>query len=156
MFYVVVVVAEHLTQLWPLLLFALTSIAVCHLAAKKCTAICPITAKKTTDRTVGRSTTAQLDHYQQDSRLIDGSNVEQYSSLALRRSSSFEFTHPPITVINTSTGECSSTFMRFFSENGNTLLYGSCFSVYLCTCFFNLSGLLLKGWSARSLETLHF
>lgn len=34
MFYVIVVVVERLSQFWPLIILAFTSIAVCHLALK--------------------------------------------------------------------------------------------------------------------------
>uniref|UniRef100_A0A0R3S0U8 Secreted protein n=1 Tax=Elaeophora elaphi TaxID=1147741 RepID=A0A0R3S0U8_9BILA len=58
MFYIFVVVMEHLAQLWPLLLFAFTSIALCHLVARYTNISgSTITATLTTDEPLSGSTT---------------------------------------------------------------------------------------------------
>ncbi|EJW86746.1 hypothetical protein WUBG_02345 [Wuchereria bancrofti] len=91
MFYIFVVV-EHLTQLWPLLLFAFTSIAVCHLAAKY-TSISgsTVTATLTTAHSLNSSTI-------NSGKLGKEPIGEQYC--APGKLPRFEFIHPPITVIN--------------------------------------------------------
>lgn len=97
MFYIFVVVVEHLTQLWPLLLFAFTSIAICHLAAKYTNISgSTIAATLTTAHALGTSTTS-------NDKLGKRPTREQY--YASGKSSYFEFIHPPVTVINTSVGE---------------------------------------------------
>ncbi|VDO29531.1 unnamed protein product [Brugia timori] len=95
MFYIFVFVLEHLTQLWPLLLFAFTSIAVCHLAAKY-TSISgsTVTAALTTAHTLSSST---INSGKLGKELIG----EQYC--ALGKLPRFEFIHPPVTVINNNT-----------------------------------------------------
>lgn len=110
MFYIFVFVLEHLTQLWPLLLFAFTSIAVCHLAAKY-TSISgsTVTAALTTAHTLSSST---INSGKLGKELIG----EQYC--APGKLPRFEFIHPPVTVINnnTSFGEYHKLLYLFISD----------------------------------------
>lgn len=101
MFYIFVIVVEHLTQLWPLLLLAFTSIAVCHLVAKYTNVGgSTITAILTTTRALSGSTT-------NNGKL--GKKPTKERCNASGKFPYFEFIQSPITIINTSTfGELCS------------------------------------------------
>lgn len=103
MFYIFVVVVEHLTQLWPLLLFAFISIAVCHLVAKY-TNINGSTIITATLTAAHNGSTIY------NRKLGKKPIIEQCN--APEKSLYFEFIHPSITVINTSViGEYHKLFM---------------------------------------------
>uniref|UniRef100_A0A1I7VYV9 CaMKII_AD domain-containing protein n=1 Tax=Loa loa TaxID=7209 RepID=A0A1I7VYV9_LOALO len=92
MFYIFVVIVEHLAQLWPLLLFAFTSVAVCHLAAKYTNINgSTVTATLTTTHTLDSSIANNGQLGKRPAR-------EQY--YAPGKVPCFEFIHPLVTVIN--------------------------------------------------------
>ncbi|VDK42589.1 unnamed protein product [Gongylonema pulchrum] len=149
-FYITLAVAEHLSQLWPLLLLAFASIAVCHLAARKCAALGSSAAKcaalnsstaKSGNSSCGTLTTgtgcaavadtkitaSKNQLKTQYSDVISSSNGEYFFS-APRKSSCFEFTHPPVIVINTSFGrnllnkkEAPPSTIKESSESSQTI-----------------------------------
>ncbi|VDN03817.1 unnamed protein product [Thelazia callipaeda] len=121
MFYVVVVVVEQLTQLWPLLLFAFTSIAVCHLAAKY---------SKLYANNITTALTAS--HLFSDTTLKRSKSDDKAANApqccASRRASTFEVIHPPVTVINTCRGrnllnkkEAPPSAIKESSESSQTI-----------------------------------
>lgn len=102
MFYIIVVAVERLTQLWPLLLVGITSIAVCHFAAKYIS----ITNNKTAVIPSKSAVNANNVNF-----AITDSGKQDYCSITAgehfltpKRSSCFISTNSPVTVITTKDG----------------------------------------------------
>uniref|UniRef100_A0A8R1TSY5 Calcium/calmodulin-dependent protein kinase n=1 Tax=Onchocerca volvulus TaxID=6282 RepID=A0A8R1TSY5_ONCVO len=123
MFYIFVIVVESLIQLWPLLLFMFTSIAVCHLAAKYTKNISgsTITATLTTTYALSASSST-INNGELGKRSIE----EPYCVPA--GYPYFEFIHSPVTVINTSVGrnllnkkEAPPSTIKESSESSQTI-----------------------------------
>ncbi|VDO31997.1 unnamed protein product [Onchocerca flexuosa] len=122
MFYIFVIVVERLIQLWPLLLFIFTSIAICHLAAKYTKNISDSTITATLTTTYALSASSTVNNGELGKRSIE----EPYCVPA--RYPYFEFIHPPITVINTSVGrnllnkkEAPPSTIKESSESSQTI-----------------------------------